>query len=731
MPQLALYRRYRPASFAEVVGQDHVTGPLQRALAADRIHHAYLFSGPRGCGKTSSARILARSLNCERGPTPTPCGVCRSCRELAPDGPGNVDVLEIDAATHGRVDDTRDLRERVFFTPVSSRYRVYVIDEAHMVSAAGFNALLKVVEEPPEHLVFVFATTEPDKVLQTIRSRTHHYPFRLVPPAVLSRHLSSVVEREGATVAPAALALVVRAGGGSVRDSMSVLDQLLGGAGPDGVTLADAVALLGFTPQALIDEVVDALAAGDGRGVFAAAAQVVDAGQDPRRFVEDLLRRFRDLVLIAAIREAPDRAELLDVPPETVDALVNQEARVGRAAALRAAELLDAGLTAIRGATAPRLHLELLLARLLLPGVDADESGLLTRLERLERRLASPVPAGVPDDARTGPPAAADAGTPSPGPAATAVPSPHPAPPGPPARSEPAAVGTVADERPGLTGDTGPAGTGARTGPRSPSTTAMPAMPATTAMPARTATPATAGGGGPPGAGTLGVADLRRLWEDVLEDVKGRSRIAHAALTGSQVVGIDAGRVTVALTSEGQRANFVGGGRVPVLREALAAVLALQVEIDAVAGVPGPGAAGGPAAATPAPPAAPAASAPSTPARAGRGPAPRPAPAPRAPDTAPAPAGPSAGPVSPSWVGWPEPAVPGGGNAASAPTPDRPASAAGATAGAAGASPGAEASGDRDEVGPDDPDLDDPEVRGIALLARELGAEVIGQRHAP
>ena len=308
---LALYRKYRPATFSEVVGQEHVTEPLRTALAAGRINHAYLFSGPRGCGKTSSARILARSLNCVQGPTPDPCGVCPSCIALAPEGPGSLDVVELDAASHGGVDDTSDLRDKAFYMPSESRYRVFIIDEAHMVTTQGFNALLKIVEEPPEHLVFIFATTEPDKVLTTIRSRTHHYPFRLIPPTTLRALLERLCAEEGAVVEPAVLPLVIRAGGGSARDSLSVLDQLLAGAGPEGVTYRSAVALLGVTDAALIDEVVDALAAGDGASVFGAVDRVVEAGHDPRRFAADLLERLRDLVILNAVpgrgRQGPDR----------------------------------------------------------------------------------------------------------------------------------------------------------------------------------------------------------------------------------------------------------------------------------------------------------------------------------------------------------------------------------------------------------------------------------------
>ena len=331
---LALYRKYRPATFAEVVGQEHVTAPLVNAVDGGRINHAYLFSGPRGCGKTSSARILARSLNCEQGPTSTPCGVCGSCVALAPDGPGSLDVIEIDAASHGGVDDARDLRERAFFAPVNSRYKVYIVDEAHMVTTQGFNALLKVVEEPPEFLVFVFATTEPEKVLPTIRSRTHHYPFRLVPPTTLRGLLEKTCAAEGVTVEPTVFPLVVRAGGGSVRDSLSILDQLLAGAGPEGVTYKSAVGLLGVTDDALLDETIDALAAHDAPAVFRAVDRVVEAGHDPRRFATDLLDRLRDLIVLDAVPHAGGNG-LLDCPPDRLD-LMSQQAqapRVGHAVA--------------------------------------------------------------------------------------------------------------------------------------------------------------------------------------------------------------------------------------------------------------------------------------------------------------------------------------------------------------------------------------------------------------
>ena len=393
--QLALYRKYRPATFAEVKGQEHVTGPLQQALRTGRINHAYLFSGPRGCGKTSSARILARSLNCVKGPTPEPCGVCDSCVALAPSGPGSIDVIEIDAASHGGVDDARELRERAFYTPVSGRFKIYIIDEAHMVTQQGFNALLKLVEEPPPHLKFIFATTEPEKVLPTIRSRTHHYPFRLVPPSVLRELMQDILRKEGVAVEDAVLPLVVRAGAGSARDSLSILDQLLAGSDESGLSYQRAVALLGFTDASLLDEITDAFAAADGAAVFRVVNRVIEGGHEPRRFAADLLDRFRDLIVLAAV---PDAAEigLLDLPPDRAELMARQAERFGQAGLTRAAEIVSAGLDQMRGATSPRLLLELMCAQVLLPAAATDEKSLLARLERLERGTPSPVPQSPP-----------------------------------------------------------------------------------------------------------------------------------------------------------------------------------------------------------------------------------------------------------------------------------------------------------------------------------------------
>jgi DNA polymerase-3 subunit gamma/tau len=390
---VALYRKYRPASFAEVVGQEHVTEPLSTALQSGRINHAYLFSGPRGCGKTSSARILARSLNCEQGPTPTPCGVCNSCVALAPNGPGNIDVIELDAASHGGVDDTRELRDRAFYAPAESRYRIFIVDEAHMVTTAGFNALLKIVEEPPEHLIFVFATTEPEKVLPTIRSRTHHYPFRLLAPKTMRGLLERICAQEDVAVEDAVYPLVIRAGGGSPRDTLSVLDQLLAGSDGKLVAYPRALALLGATDLALIDASVDALAAGDAAALFGAVESLIDAGHDPRRFATDLLERFRDLIVLQAVPDAAARG-VVDAPDDVLERMRDQAGRLGSATLTRYAEVVHAGLGEMRGATAPRLLLEVVCARLLLPSASDTEAALLQRIERIETRMNVSIPAG-------------------------------------------------------------------------------------------------------------------------------------------------------------------------------------------------------------------------------------------------------------------------------------------------------------------------------------------------
>lgn len=390
---VALYRKYRPASFAEVVGQEHVTEPLSIALDSGRINHAYLFSGPRGCGKTSSARILARSLNCAQGPTSRPCGVCDSCRALAPGGPGSLDVTELDAASHRGVDDMRDLRDRAFYAPADSRYRVFIIDEAHMITTEGFNTLLKIVEEPPEHLIFIFATTEPEKLLATIRSRTHNYPFRLLTPPAMRGLLEKVVHDEGAVVEDSVYPLVVRAGGGSPRDSLSIMDQLLAGAEPEGVTYQRAVGLLGVTDSALLDRAVDALAEQDQAELFSVVDDVIDAGYDPRRFAMDLLDRFRDLLVVQAVPDAFERG-LVDVPADQREGLECQAQALGQATLTRCAAVVNEGIGQMRGATTPRLLLEILCARMALPAAGMTVEALAQRVEALEQgnvsRSASP-----------------------------------------------------------------------------------------------------------------------------------------------------------------------------------------------------------------------------------------------------------------------------------------------------------------------------------------------------
>ena len=517
---LALYRRYRPESFAEVIGQEHVTDPLQQALRNNRVNHAYLFSGPRGCGKTTSARILARCLNCEQGPTPTPCGECQSCRDLARNGPGSIDVIEIDAASHGGVDDARELREKAFFGPAASRYKIYIIDEAHMVTSAGFNALLKVVEEPPEHLKFIFATTEPEKVIGTIRSRTHHYPFRLVPPGTLRDYLGEVCGKENIPVEDGVLPLVVRAGQGSVRDSMSVMDQLLAGAREEGVTYAMATSLLGYTDGSLLDSVVEAFATGDGAAAFEVVDRVIEGGNDPRRFVADLLERLRDLVILAAVPDAAEKG-LIDAPVDVLERMQAQAGTFGAAELSRAADLVNEGLTEMRGANSPRLQLELICARVMLPAAYGDERSVMARLDRLERGVnfsagAAPAAGGggmpamgyVPGpDAHAGAPAAPV--PPGGGPAAAraavrASGGPGQIPPatGPGAAAGTAPVGQPPTAPPAPAAPVEPPQPQPQTQPQSQSPQAPPApAPAPTSTPAPGAWPtaAPAGGGRRPG----------------------------------------------------------------------------------------------------------------------------------------------------------------------------------------------------------------------------------------
>jgi DNA polymerase-3 subunit gamma/tau len=533
---LALYRKYRPATFAEVIGQEHVTGPICQALTSGRLHHAYLFSGPRGCGKTSSARILARSMNCEKGPTPTPCGECDSCVALAPMGPGSLDVIEIDAASHGLVDDARDLRERAYFAPVSSRFKIYVIDEAHMITNAAFNALLKVVEEPPPHVKFIFATTEPDKVLTTIKSRTFHYRFRLIPPQIMREHLAKLCVSEGITIDPLVLPLIVRAGAGSARDSQSILDQLAAGSGAEGINYDRALALLGYTDAALLDEVVDAFAAGDGAAVFRSVDRVIEAGLEPRRFVQDLLERFRDLLVLDAVPDAADSG-LIDAPTDELARMSSQASQYGRPSLSRAADVMAAALVEMRGTTSPRLVLELACARVLLPGAASDTSALLVRLDRLERRLSA---TGVPEPAA--PVATAPVAT-APTPAASAPVVPADAASPPEATSPEPATSDVAPAPSEAVAVTASTPSPAVPSAQPVAVATGPAAAAPVAVSAPAAAPAATAAGG------LDVAALRRLWDAVLDAVKVRSRTAHALMMSSQLESLEDRTLTLAFST--------------------------------------------------------------------------------------------------------------------------------------------------------------------------------------
>ena len=509
---IALYRKYRPGQFSEVIGQDHVVTPLVNALASGQVHHAYLFSGPRGCGKTSSARIMARSLNCEQGPTPTPCGSCQSCRDLAPMGPGSIDVIELDAATHGLVDDARELRDKAFFSPVQSKYKIYIIDEAHQLGPGAANALLKVVEEPPPHVLFIFATTEPDKLIATIRSRTHHYPFRLVAPALLGEHLTKICESEKVKVAKGVIPMVVRAGGGSVRDSLSVLGQLLAGAGKDGVSYEIALQLLGFTDGALLDDVIDALAARDAQAIFTTIDRVIDSGHDPRRFTQDLLERVRDLLVLGAVSNNDETAHSLfrQLPDDQLERMRAQSQLLGPQTLTHVAQVISDGLNQMRGAAAPRLILEFTAARALIP--TTGHEALLARIERLERNNGiSPAP---------------QPSKPAPAPAVSPV--------------------EKKVERAELVK------------PKEKTSKAQ-------------------------RIDSIDVVGLRRLWPNVIENVKGRRRLTWTLLSASaSLATVDDAAITIAMVNSGARDSFLRSSSDEILREAFIEVVGLDRKIEVI-----------------------------------------------------------------------------------------------------------------------------------------------------
>jgi DNA polymerase-3 subunit gamma/tau len=530
---LALYRKYRPSVFADVIGQEHVTVPLSNALESGKTHHAYLFSGPRGCGKTSSARIMARSLNCEKGPTPNPCGDCQSCKDLVANGPGSLDVIEIDAATHGLVDDARDLRDKAFFAPVQSKYKIYIIDEAHQLGTGAANALLKVVEEPPAHVIFIFATTEPEKLISTIRSRTHHYPFRLVPPGTLAAHLEKVCAAEGVKVAKGVIPLVVRASGGSVRDALSVLGQLLAGAGKDGVSYEIAVQLLGFTDGALLDDAMGAIAARDGATLFQTIDRVIESGHDPRRFTQDLLERLRDLMIVDALQATNANSILRELPDDQLERMRGQAQNIGQASLSRAADIASEGLTQMRGATAPRLILELICGRILLPIGDNGEAGMLARIERLERvENIAPTPHSAPAPVAAAPTPAKKVETPK-----AADPADYVSPITAEAVREKAPEQKIVDA-------------------------------VSTSEPAAKID-------------SIDVSGLRRMWPEVIENVKKRRRLTWSLLSASaQILGVDDKNITIGIVNAGARDSFLRSESDAILRDAFIEIVGLDRKIE-------------------------------------------------------------------------------------------------------------------------------------------------------
>lgn len=543
---LALYRKYRPSVFADVIGQEHVTVPLSNALTSGNTHHAYLFSGPRGCGKTSSARIMARSLNCEKGPTPTPCGLCQSCKDLVANGPGSLDVIELDAATHGLVDDARDLRDKVFFAPVHSRYKIYIIDEAHQLGPGAANALLKVVEEPPPHVIFIFATTEPEKLISTIRSRTHHYPFRLVPPGILGEHLEKICKEEGATVAKGVTPLVVRASGGSVRDALSVLGQLLAGAGPGGVSYEIAIQLLGFTDGALLDDAVDALAARDGATLFKTVDRVIESGHDPRRFAGDFLERLRDLMIVDALAATNANSILRELPDDQLERMRTQATNIGAANLSRCADIAAEGLTQMRGATAPRLILELICGRMLLPGGDNTEAGMLSRIERLERVENITTPALVTS-------------------------------PTPPKATAPTPTKTVADPTLKTSAKPEPIDSTKKEAIEIISPKSAGGDDFKEAVPKSSSQPVSEKNK------VMDISGLRRLWPDVIENVKKRRRLTWSLLSASaQIVAVDEKLITIGIVNAGARDSFVRSESDEILRQAFIEIVGIDRKIEVV-----------------------------------------------------------------------------------------------------------------------------------------------------
>lgn len=594
---LALYRKYRPGRFQDVVGQEHVTGPLIRALENDRVHHAYLFSGPRGCGKTSSARILARSLNCVQGPTAYPCGECQPCRDLAPNGPGSIDVVEIDAATHRSVENARELRENAQFAPVNSRYTVYIIDEAHQLTKDAGNALLKLIEEPPAHLRFVFATTEPEKILGTIRSRTHHYAFRLLPMGVLRNHLAWICEQEEIAADTAALTLVARAAEGSVRDALSLLGQLVASAGPSGITYEDAVQLVGVTDARVLAEVVRGIADGDPGRLFDVVDRVIEAGHEPRRFATDVLDRLRDILVLQAMPDAAERG-VIDLPEDQLAELAEQAAMLAPSEATRAAELVNDGLASLRGATAPRLTLEILCARLVLPEASGNDLDLLARIDRMERRLSEASALGTVTLATA--PRETAAGT-----ASQASPTPEAAP-GVPSAAAHAAVAPSAHQATGGSGSgrrftprnlsdlpggsaapsgqpaSAATGTSAQAAPAAPAqSTTSQAPPEPVASPEPANMPPTSAQA-PQRTTGPSIEQVRGLWPAVLENVRSRSRVAWISIANSTPLSCEGDTVVAAVADAGAVAHFRKTAYPALVAESLLDVLKSDLTFELV-----------------------------------------------------------------------------------------------------------------------------------------------------